>query len=160
MPRKQKPAEVREQAIMLAAGDNQSAAARQLDIEPRTVSRWINAADPALIARYVQEKRARALQVVLERTEAATERMMDAVLTTPITSGKDVQALTTALGILDDHYGGRQAPSGGGRFGTNSLLDGWTERDRVTLERIERLTLEPGQPEPVPDPPGVGKHDR
>lgn len=136
---------------MLAAGGNGSAAARELGLQPTTVNRWISETDPAVIARYVQEKRAAAQRIVLSQIEAATSRLMESIQTIPLTTGKDLQAATVSLGILDDHFGGRQAPGSAGRFGSGSLLDGWTERDRITLERIERVTLDPpGVPKPEP----------
>ena len=157
MPRPQKPPELRERAIALAAGGGNTAqVARDLALNPRTVQHWVANTDPGTLAQYAAQKRALAQKIVLEQlAERTTELMQDiGAAGMDDKAAKAVQARATALGILDDHFGGRQAPSSGGRFGGNSLLDGWTEGDRVTLERIERVTLQHEPPSELADPQG------
>ena len=159
MPQRKQSADVREKAIALAAGGgNASAVARELGVHSTTVQRWLNTTDPAELQRYALEKRAVAQRVVLEETEDRLRELMRDIGRAGLDdkAAKAVQARATALGILDDHYGGRQAPGAGGRFGSSAqdLLNGWTERDRVTLERIERITFQPEAKTIVADPQG------
>lgn len=141
MPRKQKPAEVREQAVALAAGGSASAAARELGLNERTVRHWVQSADAPTIAEYVRQKRAIATQTVLERVEHRVRRITDAIEDTPIQDARDVQALATAHAIMDTRHGGHEHTTGTTtRFGSEDPFDTLSPSQRVIAERItERL---------------------
>lgn len=151
-------AEVKEQALKLAAGHTAAAAARAIGADPSTVEDWVKQADPAALQRYAVEKRAIASKVVLDQTEAAARRVMESILHTDIQTMKDVQAAATALGIMDDHYGHRTTGQTGTRFGLTGALEHLEPGDRVIAERLVLEFAEPTVPtasDPVePDPQG------
>lgn len=170
MPRgKQHPPEVKEQALALAAGGSGSAAARQIGASPSTVNKWVREAEPATIARYAQQKAELGAKIGADHIEAVTRRLWEGLETIPVETAKDLQALAVAYGISVEKMrlnAGLQGGPGGTRFGNGSPeLAGWSEADRVVLERIERVTVTPADPAPqVPaeqvidlPPPGVGK---
>src|SRR5215472_8260376 len=101
MSKRRYPPEIREQAIMLAAGQSASTAAQELNLPERSVQRWV-AAEPTAVTAYIAHKTRIGAQIGAERYESVTRRVWDALEHEPLESAKQIQALATAYGILTD----------------------------------------------------------